>query len=356
MRCRTIFLYITMVFVIRSHAARPWLILFCILIAISPVMALTLNAGESQTSTPTIAQGDSVFIDGVATGHPQPGLQVWLIGNNYARVTTISVQSDNSFEYELKPEDTQNIAAGQYFVLIQHPMMNGQFDISYNAGTGQVINQQLNGGTVMFILTGPGSLQGSDSAAALISAVNSQNIDDTFTTVTLFVDVPSALIDPIGERFVGEKFTISGTTNLAADDDLLVEVYSSSFVPTEKGQSGEFSGTTGMVKVKPGDGRNNHWSFDVDASTFKPDEYTVRVSAAKLSVTGSTTFTVVPWQIQTPTPTTIVMAATTLPATVATDTPATSPTTQVTPLPIWLTIFGVACAYAAIRHRTQEKL
>ena len=64
-------------------------------------------------------------------------------------------------------------------------------------------------------------------------------------------------------------------TNLAVDDEVLVQVYSSSFKPTQKSQSGEFSGATGTVKVTKGDSGMNKISFDVDSSTFKPDEYIV---------------------------------------------------------------------------------
>lgn len=56
-------------------------------------------------------------------------------------------------------------------------------------------------------------------------------------------------IDPVGDHYVGERFTITGTTNIPADDELLVQVYSSSFKPTDKSQSGEFSGATGTVKA-----------------------------------------------------------------------------------------------------------
>ena len=326
------------------------------MMAITPVTALVLDVGDPQPTLHTIAQGDPVFVRGIATGHPQPGLQVWLIGNNYARVTTIQVQEDNSFEYELRPADSQNLAAGQYFVLVQHPMINGQFDITYNAGTGQVINEQLNGGMAIFTLTGPGSLQSPDAAAALVRAVNDQNIDDTFTYRSFFVDAPNAFIDPIGEYAVGEKFTISGTTNLAIDDDLLVEVYSSSFVPTRKGQSGEFSGTTGIVKIIPGWGKYNRWSFDIDATTFKPDEYIVRVSAVKQDITRSTTFTIVPQRAQTPIPTTIIPTPTVFLTSVATDTRPYAPPTQATPLPFELTITGVACTCMIIRLLMQDKL
>jgi hypothetical protein len=56
-------------------------------------------------------------------------------------------------------------------------------------------------------------------------------------------------INPIGDRYVGEKFTITGRTNLPEGAEMLMQVYSSSFKPTQKSQSGEFSGTTGTVRA-----------------------------------------------------------------------------------------------------------
>ena len=109
----------------------------------------------------------------------------------------------------------------------------------------------------------------------------------------IVVEKPNVLIDSIGTHIVGEKFTITGSTNLAVDDDLLIEIYSLSFRPTTKGESNEFSGTTGIVKVQRGTEGNNRWSFDVDTSAFKPDEYIVQVSVINPKVSGSTSFTIV---------------------------------------------------------------
>jgi trimeric autotransporter adhesin len=283
-------------------------------------VAVTLTPGSSSSSTAVIAKGDPVYIQGIATGHPQKGLQVWVIGNNYLSVSTISTNTDNSYEYELKKADTLNLASGQYFILIQHPMMNGQFDVYYNPSTGQVINRVLGGGTTIFQMSGSGSLQSSNSASALVQAINSQNIDDTFATASFFVNEPSAFINPIGTHAVGDTFTISGNTNLAVGDELLVEIYSSSFKPTSKQQSGEFSGATGVVKVVPGSGSYNRWSFDVDASTFRPDEYIVKVSGMLVDVTGSATFNIVQKPVTT---------ITTVPVTTITTNPETIPTTVV---------------------------
>lgn len=51
-------------------------------------------------------------------------------------------------------------------------------------------------------------------------------------------------VDPVGDRYVGERFIITGSTNLPVGEDILVEVYTSSFKPTQKSESGEFSGAT----------------------------------------------------------------------------------------------------------------
>ncbi|MDD1689995.1 MAG: beta-propeller domain-containing protein [Methanoregula sp.] len=74
------------------------------------------------------------------------------------------------------------------------------------------------------------------------------------TPATLVTQVPSGgnyyiTISPIGNRVVGDIFSITGVTNLPADEELLVQVYASSFKPTQKSQSGEFSGMTGTIRT-----------------------------------------------------------------------------------------------------------
>jgi len=266
------------------------LLLVCTIIGIPAVSAVTLTPGSSTTTT-TISQGDPVYIRGIATGHPQAGLQIWFIGYNFVRISNVQVNDDNSYEYELSESDTANLATGQYFVLVQHPMMNGQFDVTYDSATGSVTNEI--SGKTLFKMTGSNSLQGTNAAAALIQAVGSQNIDDTFATVSFFVSNPTVAIGSIGDKHTGEVFTLNGTTSLAPGDNLLVEITSSSYQPTSKNQPSGFSGASGMVKVVAGSGGKNTWSFDVDTSTFTPDEYVVKVSGVEQDATVSTTFNVV---------------------------------------------------------------
>jgi len=313
--------------------------------------AISLSPQDSQSSTSTIiAKGDPVKVYGVATGHPQNGLQVWLIGNNLLKVSTISVNSDNTYEYELKPADTTNMAGGQYFILIQHPMMNGQFDIVYNPATGEVTNRMLGSGTTIFQMSGAGSLQSSNSASALVAAISSQNIDDTFVRYSIFINEPTALISPIGDHVMGDKFTISGSTNLAVGDNLMVEITSSSFKPTQKSRDNTFSGAAGMVKVVPGSGGYNHWSFEVDASTFTPDEYIVTVKGITTNVMSSTTFNVLNGPVTTPYTIPVTTITTPLTTPVTTVPPTTIPVTQKASLPLLSGIAALVIVFV-VRNR-----
>ncbi|MDD5188848.1 MAG: MEMAR_RS02690 family S-layer glycoprotein, partial [Methanoregula sp.] len=193
-----------------------------------------ISATASQS---TVAQGDRVYITGIAEGKPSVGVQIWILGKNYAVVKQESVNADSTFSYEISREATKDLYAGQYFVVAQHPMQNNVFDVAQAADTNLVINKQLNsaaGGTTVFKLLGAGSLQGSDAAEALVQAINDANVDDTYTKLQFLIENPIITITPVGDRHVGDKFTIAATTNLAVDDEILCQVYSSSFKPTQK--------------------------------------------------------------------------------------------------------------------------
>jgi len=293
---------------------------------------------SATASQSTVAQGDPVYVTGTAQGQPTNGVAIWILGKNFYVRATQSVNSDASFSYQVKGATTSTMYAGQYFIVVQHPMQNGLFDVApvqlTDAGGNQfwAVNTSapLGSGaspTIDFKLTGAGSLQGSDAAEALVTAINSPNVDDTYTKLQLLVETPVITVTPVGDRHVGDKFTITATTNLAVGDNILFTVYSSSFQPTDKTQSGQFSGASGTVAVTQGTNGLNQASFDVDASTFKPDEYLVTATAVGLPntnnvPTGTALFNVL--QAQAPT-------ATATP--VATVTTAAAPTTIATPIP-----------------------
>jgi PGF-CTERM protein len=236
-----------------------------------------------------------------------------------------TVNSDASYSYKLDRGVTADLFAGQYFAVVQHPMMNGVADIKGDPTGADCKNATpninpasatyFNAPTVKLV-----GLQASDAATALVDLLNSPNIDDTYTKLSFMVEAPWIRIDTISDHYVGDTFTITGTTNLAEGDSVLMTVVSASFQPTEKTQTGEFSGTSGTVSVQKGDTYNT-FSFDVDASTFKPDEYLVTAESIEPSQTTTATFNVLEGQ-----PTTV---ATTVPATPVVTTAVQTPVTTV---------------------------
>jgi PGF-CTERM protein len=299
---------------------------------------------SATASQSTVAKGDRIYITGTAEGDPS-SIQIWILGKNYAVKATEAVNADASFKYEVRQETTKTLYAGQYFVVVQHPMQNDIFDIDQcGTGTGptgctaltcpnSVCNMQQAKNTPnsqsIFTILGAGSLQGSDAAEALVQGINSANVDDTYTKLQFLIEEPVININPIGDKRVGDKFTITAQTNLAVDDEILVQVYSSSFKPTQKSQSGEFSGATGTVKVTKGDSGMNMISFDVDSSTFKPDEYIVTAEAIIQTANGNALFNVLEGPIPTavaPVVTTVAPAVTTVAPVVTTVAPVSTPT------------------------------
>jgi trimeric autotransporter adhesin len=261
-------------------------------------------------SSSTVAKGDKLYIRGTAQGNPTEGVAIWILGKNYwngeatnnYNMVTETVNDDGSFEYEFGSGDTKNLASGQYFVVVQHPMYNDVF----NVFTGQVAGAASADETDVIVSPmasvsdynnyfviwgGTNKLQGSSAAEALIESIDSSDIDDTYTKLTFLIEEPWIRINTIGDHYVGEQFIISGTTNLAVDDEIIVEVTSSSFTATKKSQSSEFSGVAENVKVVEGT-TYNEWSMDVDASTYTPDEYIVNVESIETSATATTTFNI----------------------------------------------------------------
>ena len=179
-------------------------------------------------------------------------------------------------------------------------------------------------------------------------AISSQNLDDTFATTSFIIGNPSAFIHPIGNHAAGDRFTITGSTNLAAGNNLNVEITSSSFKPTQKVQSGEFSGSAGTVRVEPGAGGSNRWSFNVDASSFKPDEYIVTVTGETIDVTSSATFNIVE---KLPATAELPSSETTVQTTISLSTPSPIPvtTTQKSPLPPAMIVVAMVLTGFAMR-------
>ncbi len=269
------------------------LIIFAILVV--PVMAGTQATGSLQA----ITRGESLYIEGYAHGSPGPGVAIWIFGFNFYQRETQYVESDGRFTYELPGAATARMNPGQYFVVVQHPMMNDRFDVvedtTTTPGTTYVRIRGTTGisGGDVFIAEGPGRLQSASAAEALIRLLDSQTIDDTYMRMNFRIEEPWITITPISPVYAGRTFEITGTTNLAPGSNLIIEIISSAFDPGKKEAQEIYAGTSGIVSVVQGEADINSFSFSVDTTAFKPDGYIVTVESIEPSHMASATFYVI---------------------------------------------------------------
>ncbi len=154
---------------------------------------------------------------------------------------------------------------------------------------------------------------------------------------------PEVTITDLATYHIGDTIILSGTTNLAPGNDLLVEVLSQSFGPTQEKAGGTFFGVSGTTLVRKGPGEKNTWSFSFDTATFGPDTYLVTVTGVTVpKAVATSSFSLIASTLtQTPLQTT---PPTMLPTTIPTEsTPPPTPTgLSVIPLvgAIMLTLAG----------------
>ncbi|MBP5083270.1 MAG: PGF-CTERM sorting domain-containing protein, partial [Methanomicrobium sp.] len=272
-------------------------------------------------------------------GNPQQGLAFWVFGPNYWTRETKQVQG-TGYTYELTSSKTSDLSPGQYYCIVQHPMYNGVFDV-YVSGDKVVSSDGES-----FVISGSSKLQGSAAAYALMRLLDSPNIDDTYTTNTFIIAEPWIAFSNRAEYTAGNRIYISGTTNLAPGDKLIYNVLSSSFVPTQKTQSSEFSGESGTITVGYGS-PDNIWGFYLDTTNLKPDEYTVNVEKNDGTVSFTGKFTLVAPSATTPATPAVTAVPTENPAP---SQPATAPTPMPTqsPLSAYSALFAIAAAIAAV--------
>ena len=263
-------------------------------IAYGTVTVIIKNPFISATvSQSTVVVGDRLFINGTAEGVRNQELLIWIFGESFTHLDKIYTNPDASFLYEIPPIITKILAPGQYFAIIQHPMMNNEFDVYFDDNKQNVFVNHPNRGTLLFSIQGEGIYQGFNAMNLVIDAFNNPNVDDSFTTLSFLVESPIIRFDRIGDKRKGAKFTVTATTNLAIGDQIFIEVYSSICVsdPTKKVDSVAL--LTGIVGVTKGDAGLNKISFDLDTSPMKSDEYVIKASAMDLEANASTFFNVI---------------------------------------------------------------
>ncbi|MCZ0863112.1 MEMAR_RS02690 family S-layer glycoprotein [Methanocorpusculum vombati] len=311
-----------------------------------------------------VAKGDKIYIRGTAEGDPST-LMLYIFGPNKYQRESITVEDDGT--YEKKLDIGSEWASNQYFVVIEHPMYNNEIDVKqvYYDNQNEVVPDKLGsvyttleiknfgnttagtaGLQASFVVEGTNKLQGSNAADALTKMIDSANIDDIYTKLTFTVAEPWIKIVNPGDQALGSKFTITGTTNLAVDDQILVEVVSSSFNAVDKTSTSTTSGVSQTTKVVAGNGGDNTWTVEVDTTNWKLDEYTIKASGIEVDVTTTTNFNLVE-KVVTPTPTATATGAT--PTT--TTAPATTTPTQTPGFGAFIALAGLGAVALLVLRR-----
>ncbi len=132
----------------------------------------------AEISPAVISNGAPFTVSGIAEGNPET-VQAWIFGKNYYSKAMVPVNADASFRYVVPREVSGRLTSGQYFVIVQHPMQNTTFDIDVSGDFVRDANLMN-----LIKITGPGSLQGSDAADALVAVFSDpRNGDDTYTEI-----------------------------------------------------------------------------------------------------------------------------------------------------------------------------
>ena len=195
---------------------------------------------------------------------------------------------NNEFTIEIEiPQATENMSAGQYFMVIQHPMYDKAFNVApmytdndeypvigmnteYEVGSGDGTDQ---------IVVDVFGRQKSNAAQALCDNLDSENIDDMYVKLSFVVGAPTSVINPIAEEVVkGEKLTVSGTTNMGKDVVVTVEMLSTAFAAVPKSTVGSASFISLVTKTD----ENGNWEVTFDTTGLNVDEYTVSAAVEQL--------------------------------------------------------------------------
>ncbi|OPX61567.1 MULTISPECIES: serine/threonine-protein kinase [unclassified Methanoregula] len=119
------------------------------------------------------AQGDIIRISGIATGNPNPGIAVWIIGPEYSDRAVVSPDEKNAYSLELDSATT-HLLNGTYHVFVEHPSQNDLFDFDLNGD--YVFNNKIRSN--IFTFRGNGRLYGEAAYTAFFAALKGPRTDD----------------------------------------------------------------------------------------------------------------------------------------------------------------------------------
>ena len=261
----------------------------------------------SVTDAPSVAvKGSTYEVSG--TAEAAAGVYAYIFGTNFFAAAQsgkpatgdltgsdlIVELKKNNFTVKAEiPQGVADMAAGQYFMVIQHPMYDKMFNIAPNGtkiilnSTGDATITSPNDENTLFDVT---ERQKANAAEALCQALDTENIDDMYVKLSFVVAAPQSVINPIPETVAqGEKLTVSGTTNVGAGKVVTVDLISTAFAAVPKSTVGSAS----FISLTTKTDENGNWEVTFDTSGLNVDEYTLTAAVNALGSSATAKINVV---------------------------------------------------------------
>lgn len=223
-----------------------------------------------------IAVGDSVVVAGQVEGDPTK-ISYWLFGTNLFRHGFITPEDDGSFSKKIS---TTGFAAGQYFLIVQHPMYDKLFNVyvSNASSSGAYVVYSANTtdkGLLGPVVTTPSSIntrQQANAAESVCVLIDEEYVDDIYRKESFILAAAELTINAVSDVTKGSEFTISGKTNAGAGTQITVTVQSTQFTSKPKEDQSTSSYLVQTVKVVEGTSYNT-WSATFSSDKLDIDTY-----------------------------------------------------------------------------------
>ena len=227
-----------------------------------------------------VAIGDDIVVTG--TAEATNSVHAYVFGTNFFVNATATTKSDDTYKLEIP---TNGLDAGQYFIVVQHPMYDGDFNIlDILVGTQYKIflnsSAEVTGGAGDTFLTNIDLRQTANAAEALCQALDTQNIDDLYVKLSVILEAKSMTMNAVSDVTKGSKLVVSGTSNTPGET-VIVDMLSTAFAAVPKEAVGSASYITLSTTVK----EDGTWEVTFDTSSLDIDEYTISAAIGNLAQT-----------------------------------------------------------------------
>jgi hypothetical protein len=222
------------------------------------------------------------------------GVRVWVFGNDKKLLKYIPVEPATHCLKEIEifnRFESMFLKNGTYTIIIEYSNENNNLESGYD--------EYLNDSRYPDNLKGnrykiPLFVSLNDAADPAVIKEKIENLGGTYVLkkFNLVIEDPWIDIDLVSDHKTGDRFNITGTTNLPVGDEILVEVYPVSFKAGSQCQCADVIGATGIIKVTSGDYGVNKWIFPIDTngSYWKIDVQVVYATARTSDVQVHMTF------------------------------------------------------------------